>query len=101
MTTYVKQVGSTGASGSLRNIHKHPFHTQVPQYQSENIHHITISMLTQKIEKFVHSFIQETIHTYPHLKEKPKTLQNRLFKDPQYLGYLKELEKKIDQTIWK
>ncbi len=96
MTKRVKLVGSTGASGSLRNIHKHPLTFHTPQFNAEDETHIQISAFSREIEQFVATFVHDLCEKDAKLDEKPKTIQNRLFKNPKYLKLLEKLDKKVD-----
>ena len=99
LTKRVKKVGSTGASGSLRNIHKHPLNVRIPGYNSKNSKHIALSNYAEEMQKFVLTFIAEICKQDKKLSSKPKTVQNRLFKDSRYINLLQKLDKKVNDLL--
>jgi len=61
MTDMVKNLGSTGANGSLRNIHKNPLDTGIPRYSKTKLNRSVIE-LAKKIENFVNeAYIQHIL----------------------------------------
>jgi N-6 DNA methylase len=99
LTMHVKLVGSTGANGSLRNIHKHPFNFGVPKFDDCNEFHLEISHIAQNIEEYVKNFYQNIVREQPNIKYKLKSIQNRLFKDIKFKDWLKKLDKKIMEIM--
>ncbi len=95
LTHQLKLVGSTGANGSLRNIHKHPLHFHLPQYDSSNPTHKEIVDFARSIEISTNDFIQQSISQNKDLLLHIKSLQNRLLKWPEY----QEMQEKMDDLI--
>ncbi len=85
LSEHVRMVGSTGHSGSLRNIHKHPLKFGLPSFDGENPSHIELSKLARQAETYVTNFVDE----HAHLSR--LTLQNALFRDKTYLTMLNKL----------
>lgn len=95
ITNSVKMFGSVGASGSLRNIHKHPLDFPIPIYNQQNQLHREIAEHGKKMERLVEELIQNWIED--HFKNsdsnknknkqiilKPKSIQNYIFKNERY-----------------
>ncbi|MCP4763640.1 MAG: hypothetical protein GY870_17855 [archaeon] len=59
-TKLVKNMGSTGASGSLRNIHKNPLDSNIPSFNNSKIH-IELGNLAKKIEEYVINYVSNYI----------------------------------------
>ncbi|MHA1675299.1 MAG: hypothetical protein ACTSYI_16940, partial [Promethearchaeota archaeon] len=98
-TQYVHLVGSTGANGSLRNIHKYPLHIPFPQFNPADPSHRAIFIKAKAIELSVHAFVSQEISQNPLLESKIKTLQNRLLAHPQYQADLQELNDLVSRII--
>ncbi len=98
-TQYVHLVGSTGANGSLRNIHKYPLHIPFPQFDPAEPNHRAIFIKAKAIELSVHAFVSQEISKNPLLELKIKTLQNRLLAHPPYQANLQELNDLVRQII--
>lgn len=60
ITDFANQMGSTGAGGSLRNIHKNPLKCNIFQYNGTPTHKM-IAKLALSIENFVHKFCLDII----------------------------------------
>jgi len=93
VTTYVKKVGSTGAHGSLRNIHKHPLDIALPRFDPNDTNHHRLAQIAESCEQFVKNFVQsltqnKDLSTHPTLK----SMQNRLMHDEKFLRYTAELD---------
>ncbi|MBD3351688.1 MAG: N-6 DNA methylase [Candidatus Lokiarchaeota archaeon] len=113
MTKLVKRIGSTGARGSLRNIHKNPYKFYIPKYTGKPIQ-LKISKLAIKIESFVFSFIRKELDLARNVdfnlnyleilysmekKVKTRTMQKRLFEDETYQGYRMQLDEFFGELI--
>ncbi|MHA1620057.1 MAG: HsdM family class I SAM-dependent methyltransferase [Promethearchaeota archaeon] len=98
-TEYLHLVGSTGANGSLRNIHKYPLHIPFPQFEPADPHHRVIIKKAKKIERSVHAFVSQEISQNPSLELKIKTLQNRLLSHPPYQADLRDLNELVRKII--
>ncbi|MBD3228508.1 MAG: N-6 DNA methylase [Candidatus Lokiarchaeota archaeon] len=72
ITKSVKLSGSIGASGSLRNIHKHPLDFPIPLFSSDNDLHLILSNKGKKIETLVLKLIQDWLE-----KEKSKNSKSK------------------------
>ncbi|OLS13810.1 MAG: putative endonuclease [Promethearchaeota archaeon CR_4] len=55
----LRKRGSTGASGSLRNLHKKPLEYDIPIYDSERQTHAKLAMFGQEMELKVRTLIHE------------------------------------------
>ncbi|XEO79480.1 hypothetical protein WKT22_04525 [Candidatus Lokiarchaeum ossiferum] len=99
ITRRVKKVGSTGASGSLRNIHKHPLDVNIPEYCSKDLNHLDLSSFAKELEEFILKFIATLCKQDQSLIDKPKTIQNRLFKSTAYLSFLNQLDHKVEKIL--
>ena len=97
LTEHLKVVGSTGASGSLRNIHKHPFKFKFPDFAPENPTHLKLAKQSKNMEGLTNKIIINLIKKNKNLKEKPKSIQNRIYKNPQY----QKERKKLDNLVIK
>ncbi|WP_457557858.1 HsdM family class I SAM-dependent methyltransferase [Candidatus Harpocratesius sp.] len=97
--SFVRLSGSTGANGSLRNIHKAPFKLPIPIYNSNNDIHRQISEKARNIEKSVYHFVDETLKTAPELKNKIKTLQIRLINNPHYRQQIMNLTQFVQKIL--
>lgn len=79
LTSQLKLVGSTGANGSLRNIHKHPLHFSLPVYDKTNNLHNRIVSLAQSIESSTSSFLAQILEKKPQLSNHWKSVQKQIF----------------------
>jgi len=98
ITEHVKLMGSTGARGSLRNIHKHPFNFNLPIFDKKNKLHQNIALHSREMESYVKDFFFIFKENLNNSEIKPKSIQNRLFKDSKYkkkLVILNSLIKKL------
>jgi hypothetical protein len=99
ITQYVKLVGSTGANGSLRNIHKHPFDLPIPKYDSENSTHIQIMQLSRTITDYVKQFVVNQIRSDSTLQTKLKAIQKRILSDDGYKARLESLDQLVKKEL--
>lgn len=99
VTVHVKQVGSTGAGGSLRNIHKHPLNFALPHFLEMDPLHQQIADLALQMESVVKQFVFSLSQADPKLLNKPKSLQLRLFKDEKYKKNLREMDRLIRRMM--
>ena len=83
-TEHVKLMGSTGARGSLRNIHKHPLNINFPIFDVNNELHQSIALHSREMESYVKDFFINFSNNLNKSEIKPKSIQNRLFKDSKY-----------------
>ncbi|MCF2141476.1 MAG: SAM-dependent methyltransferase [Candidatus Lokiarchaeota archaeon] len=97
--SFVRLSGSTGANGSLRNIHKAPFKLPIPIYNSNNDIHRQISEKARNIEKSVYYFLDDTLKAAPELKNKIKTLQIRLINNPHYRQQIMDLTHFVQKVL--
>ena len=95
LTEHLRIIGSTGAGGSLRNIHKHPFKFNFPRFNSNNPVHRKLAHMAREIEHYVHTRVSKLIVADPSLKSRIKTLQNRIITDPEYKSKIKTLDKVV------
>lgn len=103
ITDIVKNLGSTGANGSLRNIHKNPLDTGIPQYSGTKLQR-SIIKLAKKMEIFVNeayinhieSGSKKYIENYRKIKILKKTEEKFIIPD-----FLKQnsIEEIIDPKI--
>ena len=98
-TEHVKLRGSTGARGSLRNIHKHPFNLGFPIFDANNELHQKIAFHSRELESYVKDFFYNFKENQKTLEIKPKSIQNRLFKDPRYKKKLDILNSLIEKLM--
>ncbi|MHA1854626.1 MAG: HsdM family class I SAM-dependent methyltransferase [Promethearchaeota archaeon] len=98
-TQHVKLVGSTGAHGSLRNIHKHPFNIRFPLFKANNKLHNEISLKSHEIESYVKEFVNKYSQNSEISIIKPKTIQNRLLKELEYKKKLTNLNSLIEKLM--
>ncbi|QEE15957.2 class I SAM-dependent DNA methyltransferase [Promethearchaeum syntrophicum] len=98
-TEHVKLMGSTGARGSLRNIHKHPFNIEFPIFDKENNLHQKIARHSREIESYVIDFFYNFKGSLKDSEIKPKSIQNRLFKDSKYKKKLVLLNSFIEKLM--
>ncbi len=98
-TERVKLMGSTGARGSLRNIHKHPFNIEFPVFDVNNKIHKKIALYSREIESYVKDFVNNSIQNLNNSEIKPKSIQNRLFKDSKYKKKLEILNSLIEKLM--
>ncbi len=101
LTNHIKLIGSTGAGGSLRNIHKHPFNFSLEDYSEGNKLHQSIVEKAQKLEKLVQEIIQELIVQNPEIQTKTKILQRKLISHIKYKKLLNELDELIQKNMEK
>ncbi len=100
-TEQVKLLGSTGARGSLRNIHKHPFNLEFPIFDDKNELHQKISLHSRKIESYVIDFLNNFKENLNNSEIKPRSIQNRLFKELKYKKMLEILNSLIEKLMSK
>ena len=98
-TEHVKLRGSTGARGSLRNIHKHPFNLGFPIFDANNELHQKIVLHSRELESYVKDFFYNFKEKLKTSEIKPKSIQNRLFKDPKYKKKLVILNSLIEKLM--
>ncbi len=98
-TEHVKLLGSTGARGSLRNIHKHPFNLEFPIFDANNELHQNLALHSREIESYVKDFFNIFKKNLNHSEIKPKSIQNRLFKDSKYKKKLEVLNSIIENLM--
>jgi hypothetical protein len=99
VTQYVKKVGSTGANGSLRNIHKHPLDLSLPNFDLNKKTHIDLSEYARQMETYVNEFIkEEKIRSDKH-ELTLKMIQKRLFIDTNYRELLKKLDEFVEKIL--
>ncbi len=98
-TEHVKLLGSTGARGSLRNIHKHPFNINFPIFNDKNDLHQSIALHSREIESYVKDFFNNFKENLNNSEIKPKSIQNRLFKDLKYKKKLEILNSLIEKLM--
>lgn len=98
-TDYVRLTGSTGANGSLRNIHKHPLKLPFPKFDPTLLLHSKIIKSAQILEDYVQKLIKKLIKHNSELISMPKSLQNRLLKDPGYQDQIEELNQLVTEIM--
>jgi methylase of polypeptide subunit release factors len=112
ITDSVKMFGSVGASGSLRNIHKHPLDFPIPIYNQNNQLHQDIAEHGQKMENIVNRLIQNWIadqskqsnsknNQKKQINLKPKSIQNYIFKNKIYKKNLDTSNILLEQLLIK
>jgi hypothetical protein len=99
VTRYVKRVGSTGANGSLRNIHKHPLDLPFPKFNVQNQCHNELQIHAQMMEKFVLEFIQREKQEAKNGNITIKIIQKRLFSNIEYQNLLKNLDEFVEKIL--
>ncbi|GAB4308507.1 MAG: hypothetical protein Kow0069_06860 [Promethearchaeota archaeon] len=85
MTEVAKLVGSTGAGGSLRNLHLSPLNVRVPKYRGDDIQR-EMARLGGVLERRAREVARATV-TCGSLK-----VQNRLFADEEFLTTKSKLD---------
>ena len=98
-TERVKLLGSTGARGSLRNIHKHPFNIEFPVFDTNNKLHRSIELLSREMELYVKGFFNNFRENLDNSEIKPKSIQIRLLKDSKYKKKLVVLNSLIEKLM--
>ncbi len=93
ITSYVRHVGSTGAQGSLRNIHKHPFDLSIPRYDPSDSTHLSIALQAKALTTYVQNYVHSVTERDPRLASKIKAIQLRLLQDSDYTQRIFKLEK--------
>jgi hypothetical protein len=99
ITEHVKLMGSTGARGSLRNIHKHPFNFNFPKFEENIKLHQNIALHSREIESYVKDFFKDFKKKPNNSEIKPKSIQIRLFKDSIYKKKLVILNSLIENLM--
>ena len=97
--SFARLAGSTGANGSLRNIHKTPLKLPIPTFNAAHEVHSQISSAAMEIEMYVEKFISKSLEKDPGLETKVKSLQNKLLIDPIYRLKLIELTQWVQNLI--
>ncbi len=98
-TEHVKLMGSTGARGSLRNIHKHPLNFNFAIFDKNIKLHQDIAYNSREMESYVKDFIIDFKEHLNNPEIKPKSIQNRLFKDTKYKKKLDILNSLIEKLM--
>jgi len=98
-TEHVKLMGSTGARGSLRNIHKHPLNFNFPLFDENIKLHQKIAIHSRDMESYVKEFFYNFKENQNNSEIKPKSIQNRLFKDFKYKKKLVILNSLIEKLM--
>lgn len=99
ITQYVKKVGSTGANGSLRNIHKHPLDLGLPRFEIQNENHLMLSNQARQMENYVNNFITNQKIESNKMELTLKMIQKRLFLDQIYQRSINELDEIVKKII--
>jgi hypothetical protein len=99
ITDYVNKVGSTGANGSLRNIHKHPFDYCLPKFDSNDQNHLKLKQMAQQTEYYVNAFLKtkQLSNDKAQNEKMIKRYHSELMKDNEY----QKKEQIIDELIKK
>jgi ribosomal protein L17 len=94
ITENVRLIGSTGQSGSLRNIHKTPLKFGLPKFDDNNIFHLNLVHLGKEAENLVQKLIKTANQ---NSITKRLSVQNQILSNPDYLMILKDINLNIEK----